>query len=324
MPRLISQIAHLELITPKLEESRRFFVDVMGLQETERTDSSVYLRAPEEIFHHSLMLTEGDQPALGHVGWRADSPEDLDIVVARVQSDPVAHGEWVSDSIGHGRAFRFRGPGGHAHVVFWDVTRAVCPPGEESQYPNRVQRTNPRGVAAQQLDHVTVATVDPWGDSLWYMEKMAFRHVEYAVSEDDPSKVVLSFITTNEKSHDLGLLIDRQNGSGRLHHFSYWVPERGDLHRAADVLIEAGFPLEYGPGEHGIGKQAFLYVREPGGARVEINSGGYRTYAPDWGPVQWRYSQGANDVYLTSPQPAVSRESFPPMPAAQQPATATA
>src|ERR1700744_2706717 len=224
MPRLISQIAHVEVITPKLEESRAFFAEVIGLEEVERVGQSVYLRAPQEIFHHSLVLTEGDEPALGHIGWRADSPEDLEILVGRLTDDDVEG--WVPASVGHGPAFRFRGPGGHPHELFWEVTRATCPPGEESRYPSRVQRVRPRGAAVQQLDHATVATADPWGDTLWYQEKMGFRHVEYTVLDEDTDKVVFSCITTNEKSHDLGLLIDHSNRRGRLHHVSYWVPER--------------------------------------------------------------------------------------------------
>jgi hypothetical protein len=37
-----------------------------------------------------------------------------------------------------------------------------------------------------------------------------------------------------------------------------------------------------GEGRHGMGEQDHLYTREPGGNRVEVNTGGYRLDRPDW------------------------------------------
>ena len=51
-----------------------------------------------------------------------------------------------------------------------------------------------------------------------------------------------------------------------------------------DVLGENGYPIEYGPSIHGIGEQNFLYYREPSSLRIELNTGGYRNYVPDWEP----------------------------------------
>jgi len=46
--------------------------------------------------------------------------------------------------------------------------------------------------------------------------------------------------------------------------------------------MESGVHIEFGPGRHGMGEQTYLYFREPGGNRIEVNSGGYRIYQPDW------------------------------------------
>jgi len=40
----VAHLAHVELLTPKLEESTRFFVEIMGMVESGRNDDSVYLR----------------------------------------------------------------------------------------------------------------------------------------------------------------------------------------------------------------------------------------------------------------------------------------
>ena len=69
--RLLSQLAHVEVLTPTPEESARFYTDVVGLEESGREGQSVYLRGWGERFFHSLQLTEADAPGLGHIGWRA-------------------------------------------------------------------------------------------------------------------------------------------------------------------------------------------------------------------------------------------------------------
>jgi catechol 2,3-dioxygenase len=58
-------------VCPKPEESLKFLRDVIGLELTEESADAAYLRGWGENLHHSLKLTEGPQPALGHIGWRA-------------------------------------------------------------------------------------------------------------------------------------------------------------------------------------------------------------------------------------------------------------
>ena len=52
----IVRAAHAELEVTDLEASRAFYVDVLGLIETERTDDRIYLRGWEERLHHSIVL----------------------------------------------------------------------------------------------------------------------------------------------------------------------------------------------------------------------------------------------------------------------------
>lgn len=110
--RRLSQLAHVELVNPDPERSARFFHDVLGLEESGRDERSIYFRCWGERFHHSLIVTEGPD-ALGHIGWRAASPESLEEAAQRLEAAGYGEG-WVDGVTGHGRAYRFRGPGGHA------------------------------------------------------------------------------------------------------------------------------------------------------------------------------------------------------------------
>ena len=307
--RLIAHLAHVEVFSPKPEESLAFYTDVLGLERTEEQGPSAYLRGWGEWDHHSLVLTEGERPGLGHIGWRMLSSEHLERAVARVK-EAGAEGEWIHASVGHGPAFSYQGPGGHRHELFWETERYVAPQELRSPYPNRPQAYRPRGIAPRQIDHVTVMSADPLADAYWFRDALGFTFTEYTVL-DEADIPVFSMLTNNEKSHDLGMVIDQSGVAGRLHHLAYWVDSRDELLRAADILMNADVGVEFGPGRHGMGEQDYLYTREPGGVRVEVVTGGYRLYQPDWETLKWMPSQGSNVFYRNLPMPDSMMQATP-------------
>jgi catechol 2,3-dioxygenase len=309
--RLLSQLAHVELITPKLEDSRWFFGEVLGLEESSRDAESVYFRGWGERFQHSLQLTAGPEPALGHIGWRAASPEALERAAAKLEAAGAGEG-WVEATTGHGPAYRFRGPGGQVEEVFWEVERFRAAGELAPLFPHRPQRFRPRGVAARQIDHVTVPTPDILADAQFRRDVLGFRFTGWTAAPHDADLCVFAECTTNEQAHDLGLVPELTPLRGRLNHVAYWLDQRSDVFRAADVLLDYAVPLEYGPGRHGMGEITFLYFREPGGIRIELNSGGYRNYEPDLEPTKWLPAQGSNDWYRTMEFRESMFECFPP------------
>lgn len=70
MMRDIAHLGHVELLSPKPEESLRFFCDVLGMQEVARQGQSVYLRAWGEYESYSLKLTEARLPGIAHTARR--------------------------------------------------------------------------------------------------------------------------------------------------------------------------------------------------------------------------------------------------------------
>lgn len=307
--RLIAHLAHAEILTPKPEESLVFFRDVLGLEESGTEGRSAYLRGWGEWYYHSVQLTESEQPGIGHLGWRAWSPEHLDEAVAKLEAAGAGEG-WFDGSVGHGSAYRYRGPGGHLHEIFWDVDRYEPPAKLRSDYPDRPQRFVPRGVAPRMIDHVTVMTADPLGDAHWYRNNLGSTFTGHTTL-DDADVTVFAMSTNNEKSHDLGLVMDRSGVPGRLHHLAFWVDSRDELHRGCDVLLNAGVAIEAGPGRHGMGEQEYLYFKEPGGNRIEVNTGGYRLYVPDWEPAKWTPSLGSQSFYRNTALPDSMLEGTP-------------
>lgn len=313
--RYISQLAHLQVVTSRIEASLEFYKEILGLEESGREEGSIFLRGWGEHFYHSLELVEGKEPALGFIGWRTQGPEQLEQAAARIKAAGAGLG-WIDPNPGRGRAYRYRGPGGHIHHLFWDVTRHKAEGPNAPLYPIRPQRFRPRGVAARSLDHVTIATGNVAADARWYAETLGHRYMEETVADPEAGfgdLVVFGMTTVCERSHDMGLVADFSGAKARVNHIAYWVDQREELRRAADVLLDADIDIEFGPGRHGMGEQDYLYCREPGGMRIELNSGGYKNYEPDFQLVRWTPAQGSNVFYKNLKMPHSMHESFPPV-----------
>jgi len=108
----VARIGHAELLTPTPDESLRFFVDVLGMEEEAREGQSVYLRGWGDYLRYSLRLTEAPQAGLGHTAFRAWSPEALERRVAAIETTGLGTG-WIDGDVGHGPAYRFADPDGH-------------------------------------------------------------------------------------------------------------------------------------------------------------------------------------------------------------------
>jgi catechol 2,3-dioxygenase-like lactoylglutathione lyase family enzyme len=67
----LAHLAHLEILTPKPDESLNFFVNVMGMTETARRGESVYLRGWDDYEHHTLKLSAAKAAGMGHFAFRA-------------------------------------------------------------------------------------------------------------------------------------------------------------------------------------------------------------------------------------------------------------
>ena len=97
----------------------------------------------------------------------------------------------------------------------------------------------------------------------------------------------------DEQVDDIAVTQDRSGAAGRLHHLTYMMDSREDVLRAADILRDAGVPIETGPHKHTIGQTFFLYCLEPSGNRFEIGAGGYLIFDPEWKPVVWSEAERA-------------------------------
>jgi len=309
MIKLLSHLSFVAVSSPDVEASVAFYEKQVGLTVVDRIDGSVYLRCWGDYYSYSVVVVPGTEPGLVTMGWRTSSQEALEEAARLVQAEGI-EGEWF-DGPSIGRAFRFTGPWGHSMTLHWDVVRHVSAPADASIYPDRPAKRSSVAGAPRQLDHVTIATSSVDDFAAWYNRVLGFRIMAKTILDEAPISV-FSVLTTNEKSHDLGVVLDGSTRAGRINHYAFWVDTREELLIAADTLMENGVPIEYGPNIHGIGEQTFLYYREPSTLRIELNTGGYRNYVPDWEPKTWKPSLGSNNFYRNGAMPMSMTESFPP------------
>jgi catechol 2,3-dioxygenase len=282
----IAHVGHAELLVPDLAASTAFFSEMLGLQVSERTPGRVYLRAWQDWDHHTLLLTEADEPGLEHLGWRVPTKGDAE----HLRSELERHGIATAlvdggDELGHGDAVRFTTPGGLPFELYWDVDRYEAPPEQRSRMASHPSRIPARGAAPRRFDHVTFIVDDVVAEQEFLTDVLGIRHNYYIYGPDGTRWG--SWLSCNNVSHETAVTKNAHGSGGRLHHVAYYADTADEVLRTATLLVDHGFELEWGPGKHGTSGATFLYFKEPSGNRVEIWTGGMLIFDPGWEPIEW-------------------------------------
>jgi catechol 2,3-dioxygenase len=290
----VARIAHAELLTPKPDESLGFFVEVLGMEEDGREGQSVFLRGFGDYLRYSLELTESEQAGLGHVALRAWSPEALERRVAAIEETGLGQG-WIDGDVGHGPAYRFTDPDGHVFELLYEADRYEAPEHLRPSWRNQPQRYVGRGAAVKRLDHVNVLAADVRANRVFAQELLGYRLYE-RIELDDGTEAG-AWLSLSIAAHELIYVRDAHGANGRLHHLAFWVDTREECLRAADIFVDHDVPIEAAPSKHGVAQGFFLYGFEPGGNRIEVTTGGYFVYDPDFEPITWTAEERARGQY---------------------------
>jgi catechol 2,3-dioxygenase len=286
----VAHIGHAELLTPRPEESLRFFEDVLGMTQEAREGQSVYLRGWGDYERYGLKLTESPQAGLGHLALRAWSPEALERRVAAIEATRLGVG-WTDGDLGHGPAYRFTDPDGHAMELYFETEKYEPPEQLRPALKNQPQRYPGRGASVKRLDHVNVLAQDVRPNRRFAEDVLGYRLYE-RIELDDGTEAG-AWLSLTIAAHELIYVADALGLRGRLHHLAFWVDTREEVLRAADLFLEHGVPIEAAPSKHAVAQGFFLYGFEPGGNRIEVTTGGYLVYDPDPEPTVWTEAERA-------------------------------
>ncbi len=293
----VAQLAHVELLSPKPEETVKFFTDILGMSITATSGQSVYLRAYEENYRNSLKITESKEAGLGHAAWRVISPQALRRRAETVAATGLGKG-WIDGDEGHGEAYQFTTPDGHLMELFYDVEYYDAKEDEKSKLINRTTKRPNRGVPVRRLDHINLFTADPGANTDFMIDALGFRLREQI---RDNGKIIGSWISVSNLVHEIAFMQEPNRESGKIHHLCYWYGVPQNLYEVSELCRENDIFIEVPPNKHGISQAFCMYVYEPGGNRIELfGDTGYLILDPTWEPVIWEMEDvpGTGDTWI--------------------------
>ncbi|MDB4222136.1 3,4-dihydroxyphenylacetate 2,3-dioxygenase [Granulosicoccus sp.] len=272
-PFNILRLSHVEYKVTDLARSRAFYVDTLGLQVTHEDSNCLYLRAMEERGHHCISLVQSDHAAVGVLGFKVFSEDDLDKAEAFFISKGLAV-SWIEKPF-MGRTLRTEDPWGIPLEFYLKMDRLESIHQKYKLY---------NGVKPLRIDHFNMfsANVD---DSVGFYNEIGFRTTEYT-EDAETGHIWAAWMQRKGGVHDVAFT----NGVGpRLHHTAFWVPTPLNIIDLLDLMATTGWVgnIERGPGRHGISNAFFLYILDPDGHRIEIYCSDYQTIDPDHEPIKW-------------------------------------
>ena len=279
----VSALRSVALNVPDLAQAEAFYTQTWHLAVAARTKDALYLRA-SGADHHVLALHLAAGPArIRDVTLRARSRQALD-EVARLAA---AAGGRVVQPVGP-----VTEPGGGAALIVADpdgrVFRLVW--GDEQHADAREVQDRPVRLAHAVLNsHDVEAT-------------RAFMEQVFDFSLSDRTRI-MAFLRCNSDHHSLALG-DTDNDA--LNHIAFLMPDLESVMRGGGRMKDAGYAIEWGPGRHGPGDNAFNYFVGPFDvvieytAEVEQVDDSYQAGQP----ADWTWPPGRVDQWGISQPPS--------------------
>jgi catechol 2,3-dioxygenase len=279
---LVSALRSVALTVPDLALAEDFFTRTWQLQVVARADNAIYFRGAGSD-HHLLALHHAPGAAqILHITLRARSLNALALASQRT----VDAGGHVLAPIaplmepGGGHAVTLADPDGRVfRLVYGDEQLEAM---DASDMPLR-------------LAHVVL-------NSSHVEDTRQFMEAALDFSMSDRTRII-AFMRCNNDHHSVALG-DTDNNA--LNHIAFLMPDIDAVMRGGGRMKEAGFPIEWGPGRHGPGDNAFNYFIGPFDvvieytAEVEQIDDSYQTGQPS----DWTWPPGRVDQWGISPPPS--------------------
>jgi catechol 2,3-dioxygenase len=283
---LVASLRSVEIGLPDIAAAEKFYLETWGLSVAARKVSSVYLRGTGAD-HHLLSLHASTVPELKMVTLRATSAEALDQIAHNV----ALHGGVVLasrapiDEPGGGEGVVVRDPQGRILRFVW---------GDEKHAAQPEHKDKPIRLAHAVLNSHDVATGLPF-----YENALGFK-----LSDRTRIMAFMRIPTKPSGDHHSIALADADNDC--LNHIAFVMPSLESVMRGGGRMKDAGYGIEWGPGRHGPGDNAFNYFVGPAGfvieytADVEQVDDSYIARGPD----DWKWPPGRVDQWGISLPPS--------------------
>ena len=283
---LVASLRSVEIGLPDVAAAEKFYTETWGLSVAARRGSSVYLRG-SGADHHLLSLHESRQSEVQAVTLRAASADALGRIAEQVSKHggAVLAGPAPVDEPGGGECVLVRDPQGRILRFVW---------GDERHADTEGDKDKPIRLAHAVLNSHDVAAALPF-----YENALGFR-----LSDRTRIMAFLRIPTRPSGDHHSIALADADNDC--LNHIAFVMPSLESVMRGGGRMKDAGYGIEWGPGRHGPGDNAFNYFVGPAGfvieytADVEQVDDSYQAR----GPNDWTWPAGRSDQWGISAPPS--------------------
>ncbi|MDB5964227.1 MAG: glyoxalase [Polaromonas sp.] len=279
----IGALRSVALNVPDLARGEKFYTDVWHLSVAARGDNAVYLRGTGADHHLVSLHAGGASPQVRHITLRARSAAALDAIAQAAQAagGSIAVPPGPLDDPAGGTGLTLRDADGRlVQVVYGDTLHRDA--GEEKDRPSR-------------LAHVVVNAHDIPKAQRFFEQALGFRLVDRTR--------IMAFLNCDHDHHSIALG-DADNDA--LNHIAFVMPEIESVMRGGGRMKDAGHAIEWGPGRHGPGNNAFNYFIDPFGVVIEYTADvqqiddTYRIGTPD----DWKWPAGRVDHWGISAPPS--------------------
>jgi catechol 2,3-dioxygenase len=280
----VSAQRSVALTVPDLSAAEAFYTQVWHLRVVHSASGEVYL-AGSGSDHHLLALHQADgTPQIRKVTLRARNQQSLDAIALATTAagGVVERAVAPADGPAGGLSVVIRDPHGRRFEVVFGDTRQTVDPDAPLDQPIR-------------LAHAVLNSHDVSATQFFLEHALGF------VLADRTR--IMAFMNCDSDHHTLALG-DTDNDA--LNHVAFLMPTLDAVMRGGGRMKDAGHSIEWGPGRHGPGNNAFNYFIDPFGIVIEYTSDveqiddSYRAGSP----ADWTWPPGRVDQWGISQPPS--------------------
>ncbi|WP_428912023.1 VOC family protein [Niallia sp. Krafla_26] len=248
------KIGYVALNVSDIENSTKFYDEVLGLQLVEKNDKGMsFLRCSND--HHNIILYPAETAGIKRVGFQLENDRQLEICYEELVKnglEPREVSEKELKELKQGRSFRIVEPNTGLEIEFY------------SKMMYMVKAFVPKHTRIQRLGHLVLNCVDVESTLKFFSEKLNFE-----VSDQLGDNAWLRCYP-NPYHHSLALIKSNEN---KLHHVNFMVTDIDDIGIARNRIANSEIPIVFGPGRHEPSESIFLYFLDPDGMSLEYSFG---------------------------------------------------
>jgi catechol 2,3-dioxygenase-like lactoylglutathione lyase family enzyme len=282
---LIAGLRSVSLNVPDLALAERFYTEVWRLTVVARTDA-IYLAGSGEDAYLLALHLGGPTPEVRKVTFRARNEVSLEVIAsaAKRAGGKVLKSLAPHHELGGGQSILLSDLDGRIFEVIYGDHRNA------KQLDGQVNKDMPIRLAHSVLNAHDAAAAQGFFESVF-----GFQLID--------KTGIMAFMNCNSDHHSIAFGITDNDA---LNHIAFVMPDVDAVMRGGGRMKDAGHAIEWGPGRHGPGNNAFNYFIDPFGVVIEYTADveqvdhSYRVGMP----TDWKWPVGRFDQWGISAAPS--------------------